>query len=185
MVSAGGVHAGEGIPMPKPQASVYRLRPQNRRHAEVLRETLELGGWSEPTRIELNQRLTTRLPDPLERWLFAMVTAHQETVAAFLHAVRKGPRAYATLAVWNALAPFVRRDTGEVICTQRTLAKTASLSQGDVQRGLGRLVEIGALLKDGKGMYRVHPSVMWKGELVKRERTEAILPTLKLVKETE
>src|SRR4051812_18254661 len=118
--------------MPKPQATVHRLRPRNLRQMEAIRETLEVGGWSEPTRIELNQHLTTGLPDPLERWLFAMVTAQQETLAAFLYAVRKGPRAYATLAVWMALPPFVRRDTGEVLCTQRTLAKTAALSQGDV-----------------------------------------------------
>src|SRR3954452_19152610 len=52
------------------------------------------------------------LPDPLERWTFAMVTAQQGTITAFLREVRRGPRAYATLAVWNALAPFIRRDTG-------------------------------------------------------------------------
>jgi Firmicute plasmid replication protein (RepL) len=169
--------------MPRPQATVHRLRPRNRRQVELLQELLSFGGLSEPTRIELNQLLSRRLPEAGEPWSFAMVTASQETVAAFLQAVRKGPRAYATLAVWNALAPFVRRDTGEVLCTQRTLAKTAALSQGDVQRGLGRLVEMGVLLRDGRGVYRVHPSVMWKGELVKRERAAAVMPKLELVRE--
>jgi hypothetical protein len=167
--------------MPRPTATVHRLRPRGRRQAELLQEALDLGGWSEATRVELNQRLTSRLPDPLERWTFAMVTAQQDTIAAFLREVRRGSRAYATLAVWNALAPFIRRDTGEIICTQRTLASTAALSQGDVQRGLARLVEMGALLREERGRYRVHPRLMWKGELVGRERAEAVTPELRLV----
>jgi DNA-binding IclR family transcriptional regulator len=102
-----------------------------------------------------------------------MVASSTETVSAFLREIGQGPRAFATLAVWYALAPYVRRDTAEVICTQRTLANTAGVSRGDVQRAIARLVEMGVLLRDGRGQYRVHPSVMWKGELVKRERSEA------------
>ena len=164
--------------MPKPQATIHRLRPRNRRQTEAIRETLEQGGWSEPTRIELNQRLTIRTPEA-ETWSFVMLAAKPELMAAFLQAIQSGPRAHATLATWLALAPYVRRDTGEVLCSQRTLAKTAAITQADVFYGLGRLVEIGALLRDGRGAYRVHPSVMWKGELVKRERTEAVMPKLK------
>jgi hypothetical protein len=171
--------------MPTPQATIHRLRPRNSRHAEVLRETLELGGWSEPTRIELNLRLRRRLPDAGEPWSFVMLASHPETVAAFLKEVAAGTRAFATLAVWYALCPYVRRDTAEVICTQRTLARTAGVSLGDVTRALRRLVEMGVLIKDGRGAYRVHPSVMWKGELAKRERTEAITPRLRLVQEAE
>jgi hypothetical protein len=126
--------------MPKPQATVHRLRPRNRKQAEAIRETLEQGGWSEPTRIELNQRLTVRSPEAGEPWSFAMVTASQETVSAFLREIGQGPRAFATLAVWYALAPFVRRDTAEVICTQRTLARTAGVSLGDVTRVASRSV---------------------------------------------
>ena len=44
------------------------------------------------------------------------------------------------------------------------------------------MVEMGVLLRDGRGQYRVYPSVMWKGELVKRERTEAVMPKLELVR---
>src|SRR4051794_17299060 len=95
--------------MPKPQATVHRLRPRNRQRAELIREMLEIGGWSEPTRIELNQRLCIRMTEAGEPWSFAMVTASQETVAAFLREIGQGPRAFATLAVWYALAPFVRK----------------------------------------------------------------------------
>ena len=112
-----------------------------------------------------------------------MLASRPETIAAFLKEVAAGPRGFATLRVWYALCPYVRRDTAEVVCTQRTLAKTAGVSIGDVQRAVARLVEMGVLLRDGRGTYRVHPSVMWKGELVKRERTEAVMPKLKLVRE--
>ena len=81
-----------------PKATVHRLRPRNRRQVDLLRETLDLGGWSEPTKVELNQRLSTRLPDG-EHWSFVMVAASAETVAAFLHAVAAGSRGFATLRV--------------------------------------------------------------------------------------
>ena len=79
------------------------------------------------------------------------------------------------------MAPFIRCDAGELLCTQLTLAKTADVSTGDVQRAVARLVEIGALLREGRGQYRVHPSVMWRGELAKREQAEAGTPVLTLV----
>jgi DNA-binding IclR family transcriptional regulator len=98
-----------------------------------------------------------------------------------LREIAAGPRAFATLAVWYALAPYVRRDTAEVICTQRTLARTAGVSLGDVHRALARLVEMGALTRESRGQYRVHPALMWKGELAKRERAEAMAPELRVL----
>jgi hypothetical protein len=166
--------------MPRPQATVHRLRPRGRRQAEVLQEALDLGGWPEPVRVALVERLTIRSPEP-ELWSFAMVAANPEKVAAFLREIAAGPRAFATLAVWYALAPYVRRDTGEVLCTQRTLAQTAGVSRGDVQRAMARLVEIGALALESRGQYRVHPRLMWKGELAKREAAEKLAPPLRLV----
>ena len=164
-----------------PQATVHRLRPRNPRQAKVLQEALDLGGWSERTRVELNQRLTIRLPDAPEPWSFTMVASKPETVSAFLAEIAAGPRAFTTLAVWYALAPYVRRDTAEVICTQRTLARTAGVALGDVSRALLRLVEMGALIQEERGRYRVHPGLMWKGELAKRERVAATAPSLTLV----
>ena len=61
--------------MPRSSGDRHRLRPRNRRQVELLQEALELGGWSEPTRVGLNQRLTTRRPDADEPWSFAMVAA--------------------------------------------------------------------------------------------------------------
>jgi hypothetical protein len=40
---------------------------------------------------------------------------------------------------------------------------------------------MGVLLRESRGRYRVHPAVMWKGELVKREKVAAVTPNLTLV----
>jgi hypothetical protein len=40
---------------------------------------------------------------------------------------------------------------------------------------------MGALLREERGQYRVHPRLMWKGELAGRERVEAVSPELRLV----
>ena len=69
---------------------------------------------------------------------------------------------------------------GEVLCSQRSWRETAAMTQAR-SRGLGRLVEMGALLREGHGCYRVHPRLMWKGELAGRERVEAVSPELRLV----
>ncbi len=124
-----------------------------------------------------------RLPARIrsDSWGFVMVAASVETVSAFLHEVRAGGRPYTTLAVWMALAPYVKRDTGEVTCSQRELAATAGVTKSDVYKALDRLLEMGVLLRDGRGRYRVHPAVMWRGELAKRGQAEAGAPVLTLV----
>jgi hypothetical protein len=167
---------------PPHRAPVFRLRPRRHRKADLVEGTLDIGGWSEPTRLELNEWLTTQQPDTGDFWSFVMTTAKAEAIGAILEAIVGGPRGYATLRVFASLGPYLRRDTGEILCTQHTLAKTAKVSAGDVQRALIRLVEIGVLLKEGRGRYRVHPSVMWKGELANREKVEAVTPALTLVK---
>jgi len=146
----------------------------------VLQEALDFGGWSEAVRVELNERLKLRQEPTEDPWSFTMVASRPETVAAFLREIAEGPRGFATLRVWYALAPYVRRDTAEVLCSQRTLGRTAGVTIGDVQRALARLVEMGALLKEGHGRYQVHPALMWKGHLAKREGAEAATPPVKL-----
>jgi Firmicute plasmid replication protein (RepL) len=165
--------------MPPTSATVHRLRPRTGRQVGLLQGTLDLGGWSESTRVELNERLRTRWTEP-ERWRFVMVAAQEKLVTAFLRAVREGPRPFATLAVWNAITPFVRPDTGELLCTQRRLARTAGVALGDVSRALARFVEMGALERTARGQYRVSPRLMWKGELAKREEAEKTAPPPRL-----
>jgi len=102
-----------------------------------------------------------------------MIAANAQTVATFLQEVSTAPRGFSVLRVFYALAPYVQRDTGLVDCSQRTLAKTANVNLGDVSRAMKRLVAMGVLLKEGRGRYRIHPAVMWRGELARREQAEA------------
>jgi hypothetical protein len=165
-----------------PLASVSRLRPRPNSTTDALQGALDLGGWSEPARIEINERLTRLLPDGIPaRWSFVMVSSEADQMAAFLKEVMSGPRALSTLAVWYAALPFIRRDTGEIIVGQRKLAQTAHVALGDVSRALKRLVEMGVLLKEGKGTYRVNPAFAWNGSLAKREQAAKSAPNLTLV----
>jgi len=118
---------------------------------------------------------------PPRGWSFCMVAASVETITTFLTGVRASTRPYTTLIVWMALMAYVERDTGRLTCSQRQLARTAGVTQGDVSRALERLVEMGVLQKHGRGRYSVHPSVMWRGELAKRDHAEAGAPGLTLI----
>lgn len=110
-----------------------------------------------------------------------MVAAELAKMKAFLTTIATGPRPFSTIATWNALLPAIRRDTGEIICSQRTIAETACVSQADVCRALTRLVEMGVLIKDAPGHYRVHPAFAWKGTLLKREQVANAAPQLSLI----
>lgn len=68
-----------------------------------------------------------------------------------------------------------------MVCSQRTLARTASVSIGNVQRATVRMVEMGALLREERGRHRVHPRPMWKGDLAKRERAEVVMSGLEII----
>jgi len=110
-----------------------------------------------------------------------MLAADVEQMSSFLHQVRAGGRSSATFAVFLAISSFVERDTGILTCSQRQLAKMAGLNIADAHRALDKLVELGVLLREEKGRYRVHPSVMWRGELARRGQAEEATPTLTLV----
>jgi hypothetical protein len=114
-------------------------------------------------------------------WRFVMVAASVEAVSEFLHEIKAGSRPFSTLAVWHALTPFVAWDTGEIVCSQRELARTAGVAVGDVHRALLRLVEMGAVIKQERGRYKVHPSLMWRGQLHHREQQELQTPVLTLL----
>ena len=110
-----------------------------------------------------------------------MVAASVQAVSDFLHEIKTGSRPFSTLAVWNALTPYIQWDSGEVVCSQRELARTASVTQSDVYRAFLRLIEMGALIQTGRGRYKVHPSLMWRGQLVRRDKTELVTPVLTLL----
>ena len=43
------------------------------------------------------------------------------------------------------------------------------------------LVEMGALIKQDRGRYKVHPALMWRGQLMRRVKYEEGMPNLTLV----
>jgi DNA-binding IclR family transcriptional regulator len=61
-----------------------------------------------------------------------------------------------------------RRDRGDT----QELAKLAGTNEREVSRALSRLVELGALLRTGRGRYMIHPSAAWNGSLASREAAE-------------
>lgn len=162
-------------------APVFRLRPRNSRAIEALQGVLDLGDWSEQARLELNERLSRFQPDYALGWSFVMVASELAKMKAFLNAIGDGPRPFSTIATWNALLPAIRRDTGEILCSQRTIAETAGVSQADVCRALKRLAEMGVLVRDRPGRYCVHPAFAWKGTLSKREQVAKVAPQLSLI----
>lgn len=173
--------------MPPPHtATVHRVHPRNQRLTDALQLVLDLGeGLAEPTRVDLNRWLAGFVPEDDAGWRFLMITASPEVIGRLVRAIMEGPRAPSTLAVWSVLSPYVRRDTGEIIVGQRTLAKTAGIDSGDACRALQRLAEIGALLRDASGRYRLNPHYAWNGSLDRREKIAAAVPAptpkLKLV----
>jgi hypothetical protein len=118
---------------------------------------------------------------PLPFWRFVMLAADIEQMTSFLHEVRSSERSSSIFAVFLAISAFVERDTGALTCSQRQLARTAGVNIGDVYRALERLIEMRVLIREGKGKYRVHPSVMWRGQLALRGQAEETAPRLTLV----
>lgn len=110
-----------------------------------------------------------------------MFAANTQTITAFLNDVRESKQPFSVLAVWFAIAGHLELDTGVLTCSQRQLAKTAGMDVSDVHKALDILVRMGALLREERGRYRVHPSVMWRGQLVTRGQAEETTPALTLV----
>ena len=95
--------------------------------------------------------------------------------------ISRGPRPHATLRVWNAALAHTAPDTGALEASGTRLATVAGISQQAVCQALARLVEIGALIREDRGRYRIRPTLMWKGELAKRAAAEKLAPPLRLV----
>ena len=80
-----------------------------------------------------------------------------------------------------ALFSCMRMDTAEIIFGQRTVAQRAGVTIGDVSRAYARLAELNMLIPTGKGKYKMHPGLVWRGGLKYRVPAEAAAPKLRLV----
>lgn len=153
---------------------VRRLRPKSHdAAARALQLMLELPiGLKPETRADLTDALSCYSPEP---WPYVMLSRPQARV--MLRRINQGPRPGVTLAVWTAALSYAAYGTGEIEASRKQLAEVASTTEGEVSRALSRLVEIGALLRTGRGHYALHPSVAWTGSLADRERAEQQAPS--------
>jgi hypothetical protein len=149
---------------------VTRLRPK--RH-DVILEGLQLAldfgdewGLRQDTKDDLAQAVG-RLAPP-EKWGFVMLNPDQQR--AVLKAIRECPAPLTTMAVWQAAISFIAYDRdGEIMANRETLAEAAGTRPDETTKALSRLVDIGALLRVGRGRYAVNSHVAWSGPLHKRE----------------
>ncbi len=121
---------------------------------------------------------------PGRRWLFVMINPEQFRFVTT--SVRRGPDSGNTLAVWNSALTYVRMDTGEIMATREQLASDAETNTVEVSRALGRLAQIGAIVRQRRGRkmaYFVNPNVGWAGGEGARQEAAKDAPKLRLVSE--
>jgi hypothetical protein len=149
---------------------VTRLRPK--RH-DVILEGLQLAldfgdewGLRQDTKDDLAQAVG-RLAPP-EKWGYVMLNPDQQR--AVLKAIGAGPRPNETLRAWLACISFIAYDRdGEIMARRTQIAEAADLTPQNASTALSRLVDIGVLLRVGRGRYAVNPHVAWSGPLHKRD----------------
>jgi len=105
---------------------------------------------------------------PAEKWGFVMLNPDQQRVV--MKAIKDGPLPLQTLMVWNACISFIAYDRdGEIAAKQAQIAEAADVTATNTSTALSRLVEIGVLIRTGRGRYKVNSHVAWSGPLHKRE----------------
>jgi DNA-binding transcriptional ArsR family regulator len=148
-------------------AKVRRLRPKaHDRIAEALQLVLELP-LGTAARSELTDTLSSYAPEP---WPYVMLSRLQ--ARQILRRISAGERPGVTATVWMAALSYAVHGSGEIAATRQELAELAGTSEREVSRALSRLVELGALLRTGRGRYMVHPAAAWSGPLTSREAAE-------------
>jgi hypothetical protein len=148
-------------------AKVHRLRPKaHDRIADALQLVLELP-LEPPVRAKLADALSSYAPKP---WPFVMLS--REQAREIQRRILDGARPGVTLSVWLAALSYAAHGTGEIEATRQELAEQARTNEDEVSRALSRLVELGALLRTGRGRYMVHPAAAWSGPLASREAAE-------------
>lgn len=98
-----------------------------------------------------------------------------EDLTEFLAAVSETERPLTVLKVLLAMFGCIEAETGRVTVTQRQIAKRAGVDVAHVNRALDTLVKIGALVREGRGRYRVYPDFMWRGTLAGRENALRVI----------
>src|SRR4051812_18379709 len=118
--------------------------------------------------------LTAKRQGAYERgraWAYVMVS--RERGREILRSIVSGPRPGVTLGVWEAVRLRAQWNTGVIEATVPELAEDAGTVPNEAYRALSRLVEIGALVRTGRGRYALNPDAAWSGSLVEREKSAA------------
>ena len=100
-------------------------------------------------------------------WIYVMIS--RERGRAILRDIVSGQRPGVTLSVWEAVRLRAAWNTGEIEGSVAELAEDAGTVTNEVYRALSRLVEIGALVRTGRGRYSLNPKAAWLGSLTSRE----------------
>jgi len=151
-------------------ATITRLRPKRQ---DILLEGLQLAldfgdewGLRQETKDDLAHAIGQMAP--AEKWGFVMLNPDQQRVV--MKAIKDGPLPLQTLMVWNACISFIAYDRdGEIAAKQAQIAEAADVTATNTSTALSRLVEIGVLIRTGRGRYKVNSHVAWSGPLHKRE----------------
>src|SRR3954451_20798478 len=94
-------------------------------------------------------------------WPYLMLSPQQSRL--ILRRIVTGPRSGNTLAVWEAARSYAEWNTGQIVATVAQLAEDAGTTPTEVYRALSQLVEVGALVRTGRGRYALNAKVAWFG----------------------
>ena len=106
-------------------------------------------------------------------WAYVMLSREQSRL--ILGRIMECQRPLKTLAVWEAVRSYTEWNTGQINVPTHTLAAAAHTTTNEVSRALSQLVELGALVRLGRGRYALNPDVAWSGTLVGREQAASEL----------
>lgn len=106
-------------------------------------------------------------------WHYVMIS--RERGREILREIVSGARPGVTLSVWEAVRLRAQWNTGVIEASVAELAEDAGTVTNEVYRALSRLVEIGALIRTGRGRYALNPDVAWLGTQGSRESAKVDL----------
>jgi hypothetical protein len=143
------------------------MRPQHRETIRWLLENIGLFALDIPgDERDSVIRFLEGLLCQRERWLYVNVNPEQQEI--LLDAITRCPRPHQTLRVWAVALKHIEYGTNELMFNHARLAEEAGVTQREVSRSLGYLVEVGACRRIQRGRYKFNPHVIWEGPLVAR-----------------
>jgi predicted transcriptional regulator of viral defense system len=105
-------------------------------------------------------------------WAYVMLSREQSRL--ILKRILDSRRPLKTLAVWEVVRSYAEWNTGNITTPVPIIAEAADTTPTEVYRALSHLVQLGALVRIGRGRYALNPNAAWSGSLVQRE--EALHP---------